>query len=162
MVGHGEQHVVTLAVHLDGFQSQQVVLKDDGVIQQSLFQRMDAVALWHLDSQVDVSHLEGWLFLSNHRIDKAIVDGVEFVAIVGRPAVDDKDHIKFGHYIDDLTAIASSKEGLGPRVLDGLGLVAVTQIITVDIVSREPRADGVPNAAQEPHNACLERRLGGG
>ena len=99
------------------------------------------------------------LLLGNERLQQFVIDGVQLITVVGRTAIDDDDHVQFGHHIDELATVTSREERLYSRMLDGLGLVAVAQIVVVDVVAREPRAYRVPDAAQEIHDSGLQRQL---
>ena len=149
-VGHREQAVVAVAVHNDGSQSQQVVTENDGLAHQIVFEGMGGLALRHVDGQMHGCGFEQ-LILVKQRLHELVVEGVEFVAIVAGASVDDNDQVQLGHHIDELAAVAGRKVALGPRVLDGLGLVSVAQVVIIDVIAREPRAYGVPHAAQGIH-----------
>ena len=158
-VSHREDEVTACPINPDVMQSQQIVIQPVVDAQQLVFQRVGAIALGHVNGQCWQCGLQDF-FLVKHRLYQLVVERVQLVAIVRGTAVDHDHHVQFGHHIDELPAIARRKVALGARVLDGLGLIAITQVVVVNIVAREPRAYLVPHALQETFDSFSPREVG--
>ena len=130
--------MVAVGRHLDGLEPQQVVFELNGALEQPGFKWMGRIALRGLYGECGSLFQLLWFPLGDERVDEPIIDGVQLFAVVVGPAVDDYYHFQVGHDIDELAAVACRKERIDAGMADGLGLIAISQEIIVNVIAREP------------------------